>query len=132
MVSGILSPPPVLAWIRIDSIILLLYVLPSLATMRLLLVGVMKHVHSMVGHTTLARFSSSDIALVFSFPRAPMPFRFANVALFTVLAGYLIDHPLLPLWGSLLLDVADQTAKGLPPFEDQVHIVPLELPPQLV
>ena len=27
------------------------------------------------------------------------------------------------LRGSLLLDIADQTAKVLPPFEDQVHIV---------
>ena len=82
--------------------------------MRVIPVGVMKHVYSMDGHTTLARLSSTDIALVFSFPCAPMPFCFANVALLTVLARYLTDHPFLALWASLLLDIADQTAKGLP------------------
>mmetsp|Transcript_32297 Transcript_32297/g.55798 ORF Transcript_32297/g.55798 Transcript_32297/m.55798 type:complete len:101 (+) Transcript_32297:176-478(+) len=80
MVPGILSSLPVLTWIRIDSIILLL---------RMAFVRVMKHVYSMVGHPTLARFSSSGITLVLSFHSAPALVCFINVALLLTIGTYI-------------------------------------------
>ncbi len=77
---------------------------------RILPIGLMQHVDSMVGYTTLVRLSPPDITLVFCLPCAPMPARLSNIALLAMLAGDLVYHPLLPLCSSFLLHIADHTA----------------------